>query len=104
MRDKKRVIELGKESINTEISGIRTIIDCINDNFIKLVDIIMSINGRVFLSAVGKPGYIAHKTAATLASTGTPAFFIHPDEASHGDLGMITKDDIVILISNSGGS
>ncbi len=102
--NKKKALECGKESINTEIEGIKTLIDSIDDNFIKVIDWILGIKGRVFLSAVGKPSYIARKAAATFASTGTPAFFIHPDEASHGDLGMITKDDLVILLSNSGGS
>ncbi len=102
--NKKKVLEFGKESINTEIKGIQTLLDSIDDDFIKVIDWILGIKGRVFLSAVGKPSYIAHKVAATFASTGTPAFFIHPDEASHGDLGMITKDDLVILLSNSGGS
>lgn len=102
--NKKKVIDLGKKSINLEINGIKTLINSMDDSFIKFVDIVLNTKGKIFLSAVGKPSYIAHKTAATLASTGTPAFFIHPDEASHGDLGMITKDDIVILLSNSGGS
>lgn len=102
--NKKKILEIGKESINTEIKGIQTLSDSIDDNFIKAIDWILGIKGRVFLSAVGKPSYIAHKVAATFASTGTPAFFIHPDEASHGDLGMITKEDLVILLSNSGGS
>lgn len=102
--NKKKILEIGKESINTEIKGVQTLLDSINDNFIKVIDWILGIKGRVFLSAVGKPSYIAHKVAATFASTGTPAFFIHPDEASHGDLGMITKEDLVILLSNSGGS
>jgi arabinose-5-phosphate isomerase len=102
--NKEIIIEIGKKAINTEINGIGTILDYINDDFVKVIDIIMSNKGRVFLSAVGKPGYIARKAAATFTSTGTPSFFIHPDEASHGDLGMITNDDIVILLSNSGGS
>ena len=103
--NKQKVIDSGRESIKIEINGIKTLIDkSIDDNFVLLVDMILNVKGRVFLSAVGKPGYIARKVAATFASTGTPAFFIHPDEASHGDLGMITKDDMVILLSNSGGS
>lgn len=103
--NKQKIIDAGRESIKIEINGINTIVDkSIDDKFVKLVELILNTKGRVFLSAVGKPSYIAHKTAATFASTGTPAFFIHPDEASHGDLGMITKDDMVILLSNSGGS
>ncbi|MBR2140831.1 MAG: KpsF/GutQ family sugar-phosphate isomerase [Rickettsiales bacterium] len=103
--NRQKIIDSGRESVKTEMEGIQTLFDkSINENFIELIDLIMNIKGRVFLSAVGKPGYIARKAAATLTSTGTPSFFIHPDEASHGDMGNITKDDIVILISNSGGS
>lgn len=102
--NRKRILEIAKESINTEIEGIKTLIDSLDEKFIEIIDCILKTKGRVFLSAVGKPSYIAKKVAATFASTGTPAFFIHPDEASHGDLGMITKQDIVILLSNSGGS
>ena len=103
--NKQKIIDSGRESIKAEINGINTLLEkSIDDNFVKLVQLILKTKGRVFLSAVGKPSYIARKVAATFASTGTPAFFIHPDEASHGDLGMITKDDMVILLSNSGGS
>lgn len=103
--NKQKIIDSGRESIKTEINGLNTLLEkSIDDDFIQLVQLILKTKGRVFLSAVGKPSYIARKVAATFASTGTPAFFIHPDEASHGDLGMITKDDMVILLSNSGGS
>ncbi|MDR1425474.1 MAG: KpsF/GutQ family sugar-phosphate isomerase [Rickettsiales bacterium] len=103
--DRRKIIALGKESIETEISGLRTMVDgAMEKGFVSLIDIILGTRGRVFLSAVGKPSYVARKAAASLASTGTPSFFIHPVEASHGDMGMITKDDIVILISNSGAS
>ena len=103
--NKSKIIESGRESVKIEINGLNSLLEkSIDDNFVNLINIIMKTKGRVFLSAVGKPGYIAHKVSATLSSTGTPSFFIHPDEASHGDLGMITKEDIVILLSNSGGS
>ena len=103
--NKNKIIESGRESVKIEINGLNSLLEkSIDDNFVNLINIIMKTKGRVFLSAVGKPGYIAHKVSATLSSTGTPSFFIHPDEASHGDLGMITKEDIVILLSNSGGS
>ena len=103
--NKNKIIESGRESVRVEINGLNSLLEkSIDDSFVELVNIIMKTKGRVFLSAVGKPGYIAHKVSATLSSTGTPSFFIHPDEASHGDLGMITKEDIVILLSNSGGS
>ncbi|MDR2077865.1 MAG: KpsF/GutQ family sugar-phosphate isomerase [Rickettsiales bacterium] len=105
LNNRERILTLGKKSIEIEINGIKTIAEqSIDDKFVKLINTILRIKGRVFLSAIGKPSYIARKAAASLASTGTPSFFIHPSEASHGDLGMITKNDIVILISNSGGS
>lgn len=97
--------EYGIHSLKTEIKGLQSILDkSINDTFDKVVKTILKTKGRVILSAVGKPGYIAHRVAATLASTGTLSYFVHADEASHGDLGMISKDDTVILLSNSGGS
>jgi arabinose-5-phosphate isomerase len=103
--NRKRILVLGKKSIETEIKGIKTIYEqSIDDKFVELINVIFKTKGKVFLSAIGKPSYIARKAAASLASTGTPSFFIHPSEASHGDLGMITKNDVVILVSNSGGS
>ena len=102
---KNEIFDIAKEAIQIEIAGLKSLIEhSINDNFFELISDIISTKGRVLLSAVGKPGYIARKVAASLSSTGTPAFFIHPTEASHGDLGMITKDDMVILLSNSGNS
>ena len=74
----------------------------IPQDFTKLIDQILKLKGRVVLIGMGKSGHIAKKIAASLASTGTPAFFIHPAEASHGDLGMITRADLVIMLSNSG--
>lgn len=74
----------------------------LDEKFIDSVDLLSNIKGRVIVSGMGKSGHIARKIAATLASTGTTAFFVHPGEASHGDLGMITKDDALILLSNSG--
>lgn len=105
MTNKNKIIDSGRESVKVEIDGLNSILEkSINDDFVEFINIILKTKGRVFLSAVGKPSYIARKVAATFSSTGTPSFFIHPDEASHGDLGMITKDDIVVLLSNSGGS
>lgn len=97
--------QYGEHSIKTELKGLQSLLDnSINDTFEKVVKTILKTNGRVILSGVGKPGYLAHRVAATLASTGTPAYYVHSNEASHGDLGMISKDDTVILLSNSGGS
>ena len=90
------------KTIETEIEGLKSLIDFFDENYIKTVDLILNCKGRVIISGMGKSGHIANKISATLASTGTPAFFIHPAEASHGDLGMITSQDVVILLSNSG--
>src|SRR5690606_23814481 len=83
------------------VSALRERLD---QEFIKACEMILACRGRTVVTGIGKSGHIARKIAATLASTGSPAFFVHPGEASHGDLGMITKDDIVIAISYSGNS
>jgi len=87
---------------NLESQAIRDLARVLDEHFTRALDILSRVKGRVVVSGMGKSGHIANKIAATLASTGTPAFFVHPGEASHGDLGMITKDDAVIAISNSG--
>lgn len=100
-----KIIETAKAVLRQEIEGIKALESILDENFSALVEKIAAITsnkGRVILSGMGKSGHIAHKISATLASTGTPAFFVHPAEASHGDLGMITPHDIVILLSNSG--
>lgn len=102
MQDKKSYVTSAIETINTEIEGLKSLLDFFDENYTKAVDLILNCKGRVIVSGMGKSGHIANKIAATFASTGTPAFFIHPSEASHGDLGMITQDDVVILLSNSG--
>ena len=94
----------GQDVLATEILALSEIKQYINDDFAKACQLIISCKGKVIVMGMGKSGHIAKKMAATLASTGTPAFFVHPGEASHGDLGMITKDDIVLSISNSGTS
>lgn len=88
--------------LQIEATAISELARFVNDDFNKACQLIMDSPGRVIVSGMGKSGHIANKIAATFASTGTPAFFVHPGEASHGDLGMITKDDVVIAISNSG--
>jgi arabinose-5-phosphate isomerase len=95
-------IQIAKNVIETEIAGLKALEDALDDKFVKAVDLISKCQGKVVLSGMGKSGHIATKIAATFASTGTPAIFVHPAEASHGDLGMIAKQDIVILLSNSG--
>ena len=102
MQDKKSYIDSATKTIQTEIEGLHSLFSCFDDNYVKAIDLLLNCTGRVIISGMGKSGHIGKKIAATLASTGTPSFFIHPGEASHGDLGMITKNDVVILLSNSG--
>lgn len=97
-----KYIKLAKETIDTEIIGLKALSDYFGEDFCKAIDLILNCKGRVIFSGMGKSGHVGNKIAATLASTGTSSFFIHPSEASHGDLGMITKGDVVILLSNSG--
>jgi arabinose-5-phosphate isomerase len=101
-QDKKSYIASAKKTINAEIAGLNSLLEFFGDEFCQAVDLILKSKGRVIVSGMGKSGHIGNKIAATMASTGTAAFSIHPGEASHGDLGMITKDDVVILLSNSG--
>jgi arabinose-5-phosphate isomerase len=100
--DKHDFIKLAKEAISIEAEAISKLSARINGQFSETVKAILNCKGRIIFIGVGKSGLIAKKIAATFASTGTPSFFIHATEASHGDLGMITSDDIVIALSNSG--
>lgn len=93
-----------ENTIDIEIEAILELKKLLNEDLSKALDMIEAARGRVILTGMGKSGHIAKKIAASLASTGTPSFFIHPAEASHGDLGMITEDDVIIAISNSGES
>lgn len=95
-------IEQARKVLKIEADAINSLIDRIDENLIKAIDIIYSCNGRVVITGMGKSGIIGKKIAATLASTGTPALFMHPAEGGHGDIGMVTKGDVVIAISNSG--
>ncbi len=88
--------------IETEAAAVRGLLGRIDDNFTSACQLLLDCKGRVIVLGVGKSGHIGGKIAATLASTGTPAFFVHPADASHGDLGMITPDDVVLALSNSG--
>ena len=97
-------IEAALIVLQFEADGIRALTNLIDDNFKKALDLLESATGRIVVTGMGKSGYIAGKIAATLSSTGTPAFYVHPGEASHGDLGMITAQDAVIALSNSGGT
>jgi arabinose-5-phosphate isomerase len=96
------MINFGRNVILQEADALGKLAENLPSNFAKIIQQILNLKGRVILSGMGKSGYIAHKIAASFSSTGTPAFFIHPAEASHGDLGMITQNDLVILLSNSG--
>ncbi len=102
MQAKKPHIISAIKTVETEIEGLKSLLNFFDENYVKAVELILNCKGRVILSGMGKSGHIATKIAATFSSTGTPAFFIHPGEASHGDLGMISPDDVVILLSNSG--
>ena len=99
-----RALELAREVLNIEAAAVQALTQRIDENFLRALDIILSCEGRVIVSGMGKSGHIARKIAATMASTGTPAFFVHPAEASHGDLGMVTAEDVFIALSYSGES
>lgn len=99
-----KALELGRQVLRIEAEAVLALCDRINGAFLQALSLILNCRGRVIVSGIGKSGHIGRKIAATLASTGTPAFFVHPAEASHGDLGMITAEDVVIGISNSGES
>jgi arabinose-5-phosphate isomerase len=95
-------LDTARRVIRAEAEALITLADSLDDRFRDAIDLLKATKGRVIVSGIGKSGHIANKIAATLASTGTPAQFVHPAEASHGDLGMITRDDVVLAISNSG--
>jgi arabinose-5-phosphate isomerase len=99
-----RALALARDVLDIEADAVRSLRDHLDDGFVEAIDFILGCRGRVVVSGIGKSGHIARKLAATLASTGTPAFFVHPAEASHGDLGMVTAEDVFIGMSNSGES
>jgi arabinose-5-phosphate isomerase len=100
--DAARALALARQVLATESAAITALAARLAKPFVDAVDLILHCRGRVVVSGIGKSGHVARKLAATLASTGTPAFFVHPAEAGHGDLGMITPDDVVVMLSNSG--
>lgn len=102
MHDTQKLCHLGLAVIEIEAQAVANLADRINENFAKACNHLLDCTGRIVVIGMGKSGHIGSKIAATLASTGSPAFFVHPGEASHGDLGMITAKDAVIAISNSG--
>ncbi len=98
------ILALARQTLDIEAQAILGVQKHLGDPFVQAVQAILAVKGRVVVMGMGKSGHIGRKIAATLASTGTPAFFVHPAEASHGDLGMVTRDDLVIALSNSGES
>src|SRR3990172_9613316 len=101
-QQENKLIHQAKEVVRIEADAVYALIDRVDHDFIKAVEIIESCKGRVVVTGMGKSGLIGKKIAATLASTGTPSMFLHPAEGSHGDLGMITRGDVVIALSSSG--
>jgi arabinose-5-phosphate isomerase len=97
-------IALGKRVLDIESRAVAALASRLDETFANALAIILACSGRIVVSGMGKSGHVARKIASTLASTGTPAFFVHPAEASHGDLGMITSGDVMIALSNSGES
>ncbi len=95
-------LAIARRVLDIEASALRELADSLDGDFCKAIDLIEGLKGRLVITGMGKSGHIAKKIAATFASTGTPSFFVHPAEASHGDLGMIGKDDAVLALSNSG--
>jgi len=100
----EEILLCGKNVVQTEIEALERLKSGLNSNFLDVLDKIFECEGRIIITGVGKSGHIAGKIAATMSSLGKPAFCIHPDDALHGDLGMITPNDVVIMISNSGES
>ena len=96
------ILEEARDVLHQEAQGIEKLIPTLDQNFVNAVNLIMESHGRVIVTGMGKSGHIARKVAATLSSTGTPSIFLHPAEGIHGDLGMVTADDVVLAFSNSG--
>ncbi len=106
MTDDNRDIISAQKTLRKEADGLLALAESLNSDFTKAIETIEAMKaarkGRLIVTGMGKSGHVGHKIAATLASTGTPSYFVHPGEASHGDLGMITEDDVVLALSNSG--
>jgi arabinose-5-phosphate isomerase len=100
----ERALALGRQTLSIEAAAVDALVGRINGEFAAAVELILGCHGRLIVSGMGKSGHVARKIASTMASTGTPAYFVHPAEASHGDLGMITRDDVLLALSNSGES
>lgn len=100
--DSKRIIETAREVLRTEAQAVTALQERVDETFVKACELVLAAKSHLIVTGMGKSGHIGHKLAATLASTGTPAFFVHPAEASHGDLGMVRSDNLVLALSNSG--
>jgi arabinose-5-phosphate isomerase len=96
------ILQRARDVLNIEIKGVSALIERLDENFIRAVELIHHCRGKIVVTGLGKSGLICRKIAATLSSTGTPAFFLHPADGIHGDLGMVVRDDIVLAVSNSG--
>lgn len=99
---KSKDVDVAREVLHLEANALTILADTLDGDFTKAVECIVKLKGRLIVTGMGKSGHVARKIAATMASTGTPAFFVHPGEASHGDLGMVTDKDAVLALSNSG--
>ena len=99
-----RALEMGRRTVEIEARALHGLVGRLGDSFVRAVQAVLDCRGRVVVMGMGKSGHVGRKVAATLASTGTPAMFVHPGEASHGDLGMVVPGDVVLAISNSGES
>lgn len=102
--DASQALAMARETLSIEIQSLQALAHRLDNNFVQVAQAMLTTPGRIVVTGMGKSGHIGRKIAATLASTGTPAFFMHPAEASHGDLGMVTSNDLVLAISNSGES
>lgn len=98
------ILQTAHDVLDLESASLKLLSDSVDGSFVDAVNAVNAVKGRVIVTGMGKSGHIARKIAASLASLGTTAYFVHPGEASHGDLGMIEPDDIVIALSNSGDS
>ena len=104
MKNNKKIINSANRTLTKEIGSIKNLKSTFNSSFCNAVNLVFNTKGKVVITGVGKSAHIGNKISATLTSTGTPSYFVHATEASHGDLGMILENDICILISNSGES
>lgn len=102
MTDSESFLNVARQVVTDEARALDVLSGALDENFVAAARLILQAKGRIIVSGIGKSGHIGHKIAATLASTGTPAYFVHPAEASHGDLGMLSGGDVVLAISNSG--